>query len=131
MKFSIILIFLLSIIGINVQNDLTGKNFKALVGETCKYMTDGGCMIYTYRFLNFKKDSVVVSYEVIASCTPKERESNYNHMYDNLTKTYKWSANSNTITIIGLDEYGKLTLQNSKLIGEDKLTKRYIEFNEE
>jgi hypothetical protein len=130
-KLSIILVFVLSMLGLKVQNDLTGKNFKALVGETCKDMTDGGCMIYTYRILNFKTDSVVVSYQVMAYCSPKERENNYSNIYDNFIKTYSWSVNSDTLTINGLDDYGKLTIQNSKLVGEDKLTKRYIEFNEE
>lgn len=130
-KLLIILAFVQSMLGINIQNDPTGKNFKALVNESCRELTEGGCMVYTYRILNFKTDSVVVSYQVMAYCSPKERENNYNHMYDNLIKTYKWSANSDTITINGLDDYGKLTIQNSKLVGEDKLTKRYIEFNEE
>lgn len=130
-KLLIILIYLQTLIGVNVQNDPTGKHFKALVSETCKQMKDGGCMIYTYRLLHFKTDSVVVSYQVIASCSPKERENNYKHMYDNLTKTYKWSGNNDTITINGFDDYGKLIIQNSKLLGEDKLTKRHLEFKEE
>lgn len=130
-KPTVILIFILSMLGFKVQNDLAGKNFKALVGETCKEMTDGGCMIYTYRLLNFKTDSVVVSYQVIAYCSPKEIENNYAHLYENLTKTYEWTTSNDTITINGLDDYGTLTLQNSNLIGEDKSTKRKVEFSEE
>lgn len=130
-KILIILSFVQSMLGVNIKNDLTGKSYKALVGESCKDMTNGGCMIYTYRILNFKTDSVVVSYQVMAYCSPKEIENNYAHLYDNLTKTYKWTASNDTITINGLDDYGKLTLQNSSLIGEDKSTKRKIEFSEE
>ena len=130
-KLSIILVFTLSMFGLKVQNNLTGKIYKALIGESCGKMINGGCMIYSYRILNFKTDSVVVSYQVIANCSPKEIENNYNHMYDNLTKTYKWTACNDTITINGLDEYGKLILKNSNLIGEDKSTKRKIEFKEE
>jgi hypothetical protein len=109
----------------HVKNDPTGKNYKAIIGETCKDMTDGGCMIYTYQNLNFSKDSVVVSYQVIANCSPKERESNYNHMYDNQTKTYKWNMIDKTIKIEGFDSFSKLTFQDSKLISENK-----VEFNE-
>lgn len=130
-KLLTILLFVPSIMGVNVQNDLTGKSFKALIVESCKEMTEGGCMIYTYRILNFKTDSVVVSFQIIANCWPKVIENNYTHMYDNFIKTYKWSASGDTITINGLDDYGKLTLKNSKLIGEDKLTRRHITFNEE
>ena len=131
MKILIILGFVQSMLGVNIKNDLIGKSYKALVGESCKEMTNGGCMIYTYRILNFKTDSVVVSYQVMAYCSPKEIENNYAHLYDNLTKTYKWTVSNDTITINGLDDYGKLTLQNSNLIGVDKSTKRKIEFSEE
>lgn len=114
----------------NVQNNPTGKNFKALVNETCKEMTDGGCMVYTYRILHFKTDSVTVSYQVIAYCSPKERENNYSNIYENFTKKYSWSVSKDTLTIYGLDDYGKLIFHNSKLYGSDKNTKRKIEFNE-
>jgi len=130
-KLLIILVFVQSILGINIQNDPTGKNFKALVNESCRELTDGGCMVYTYRILNFKTDSVVVSYQVIAYCSPKERENNFSNIYDNFTKTYSWSVSKDTLTINGLDDYGKLIFQNSKLIGGDKSTKRKIEFSEE
>lgn len=131
MKILIFLGFVQSMLGVKIKNDLTGKCYKALVGESCREMTNGGCMIYTYRILNFKTDSVVVSYRVTAYCLPKEKENNYAHSNDNLTKTYKWTASTDTITIHGLDDYGKLTLQNSNLFGEDKWTKRKIEFSEE
>ena len=130
-KLLIILAFVQSILGINIQNAPTGKNFKALVNESCKELTDGGCMVYTYRILNFKTDSVVVSYQVMAYCSPKERENNFSNIYDNFTKTYSWSVSKDTLTINGLDDYGKLIFQNSKLIGGDKSTKRKIEFSEE
>jgi hypothetical protein len=114
----------------DMRHDPIGKTYKALINETCKEMSDGGCMIYTYQILNFSQDSVAVSYQVIASCSPKERESSYNRMYNNSIKNYKWSANNDSITIEGLNDYGKLQFQNSILIGEDKFKKRNIEFNE-
>jgi hypothetical protein len=130
-KLLIILAFVQSMLGINIQNDPTGKNFKALVNESCRDLTDGGCMVYTYRILNFKTDSVVVSYQGMTYCSPKERENNFSNIYDNFTKTYSWSVSKDTLTINGLDDYGKLIFQNSKLIGADKSTKRKIEFSEE
>ncbi len=129
---SILTFLMFNVIDLSAQHhQIEGKSYKALIGETCKEMTGGGCMIYKYQILNFSQDSVVVSYQVIANCLPKERENSYNHMYDDLTKKYKWSSNNNTITIENFDAYGKLTLQNSKLSREDNLAKRHIEFNEE
>ena len=130
-KLAFLIAFLQPMLVIHVQNNPTGKKYKALVGETCKEMSNGGCMIYTYRILHFKTDSILVSYQVIAQCAPKEIENNYTHMYDNLSKTYSWTAINDTIIINGLDDYGKFIVQNSKLIGEDNSTKRKIEFSEE
>ena len=111
---------------VNFHFDPIGKTYSAKIGETCKVMTDGGCMIYTYQILNFKKDSVVVSYRVIADCTSKEKEKGYENMYNELTKTYKWTLKDKMIHIAGLDDYGTLTIQDLKLIGKSK-----IEFIEE
>ena len=130
-KLLIILAFVPSMLGLTIQNDPTGKNFKALIGQSCREMTDGGCMIYTYRILNFKSDSVEVSYQVMAYCSPNERQNNDNHTQDKLTKTYKWSVCKDSLSIHGLDDYGTLIFQNSTLIGEDKSTKRKIVFSEE
>jgi hypothetical protein len=117
-------------LGLTIQNDPTGKHFKALVGQSCGKMIDGGCTIYTYRILNFRSDSVEVSYQVEAYCTPNERQNNDNHTQDKLTKTYKWSVCKDSLSIHGLDDYGTLIFQNSTLIGEDKSTKRKIVFGE-
>lgn len=107
-----------------------GKTYEALTGQACKEMTDGGCMIYTYCLLHFKKDSVTVTYRINAACTPKEKEKNYNHLYDNLSKTYKWRMAKNVITITGFDDFGPLSLEDSKLTGEYKRTNRSTEFIE-
>jgi hypothetical protein len=130
-KLLIILAFVPSLLSITNQNNPAGKNFKALLGQSCREMTDGGCMIYTYRILNFKSDSVEVSYQVMAYCSPNERQNNYNHTNDHLIKTYKWSVCKDSLSIHGLDDYGTLIFQNSTLIGEDKSTKRKIVFSEE
>ena len=85
------LMFLVPILlGANNSHGPVGKTYKALVNETCKSMTDGGCMIYTYQVLKFEQDSVKVSYQAIASCSPKEMEDNYKEMYKNQIKKYKW-----------------------------------------
>ena len=93
-------------------------------------MTGGGCMIYAYRILNFKSDSVDVSYQVEAFCSPNERQNDYIHTHDNLNKTYKLNLNKDTLIIQGLDDCGTLIYQNSTLIGEEKSTKRKIVFSE-
>ena len=130
-KLLIILAFVPSLLSITNQNNPSGKNFKALIGQSCRALTDGGCMIYTYRILNFKSDSVEVSYQVKTYCSPNERQNNDNHTQDKLTKTYKWSVCKDSLSIHGLDDYGTLIFQNSTLIGEDKSTKRKIVFSEE
>ncbi|MBO9204949.1 MULTISPECIES: hypothetical protein [Niastella] len=105
-----------------------GKTYKALLAAGCKEFDDGGCTLFEYRLLCFKKDSVDVSLQVIANCLPEEREIYYNRLYD--TKTYKWKINNNIITIEGLGDYGKLKFRDSMLIGEEIRTREKIEFNE-
>ncbi|MES2592819.1 MAG: hypothetical protein V4608_13125 [Bacteroidota bacterium] len=121
-----ILLLIFHMIDGKTQNDIIGKTFKAKEGATCKEFNDGGCMIYTYLLLNFNKDSVVVSYKVVANCSPKEREYGYTHMYDRLTKTYKWTMSNNIVDIEGFIEHGKLTLTDSKLISKKNV---FIEVN--
>lgn len=108
----------------------SGKKYKALLSEACKLMTDGGCMIYTYRVLAFNQDSVTVSYEVNAKCNPQEREKNYNNPFQYPIKNYKWSTRSNQLIIEGFNEYGELILQNATITGFDKSSGRRIEFSE-
>jgi hypothetical protein len=129
MKKAFTLIFLTFwLISCNGQTKLAGKTYVAEIGATCKDMTDGGCMIFTYRILEFKQDSVTISYRVKASCTPKERENGYEHMYDNLTKIYKWKINKDILIIENCKEFGKLKIQKSKLIGQDDDWMTAIEF---
>lgn len=116
---------------VNNSHGPNGKTYKALVGETCKDMTDGGCMIYNYEVLNFGHDSVTLTYQAIAYCWPKELENNYNEMYKFLFKKYKWMVQNDTLTIEGFDTYGKFLFQDSVLIGKDKLKSKNIEFLEQ
>ncbi|HEX8015617.1 MAG TPA: hypothetical protein VF465_10325 [Flavobacterium sp.] len=51
--FAIIFSFFLFINGYG-QMKFANKTYVVEMGATCKDMTDGGCMIYTYRILEFK-----------------------------------------------------------------------------
>ncbi len=99
----------------NAQTTLIGKRYIAQVGETCK---DGIGMLYTYRILDFKKDSVVIYYKVIAEVIP-ERKAMYEHMYDNLKKPYKWKVKKGILIIDNCKEFNKMTIQKSTLIGQN------------
>jgi hypothetical protein len=111
---------------INGKNKFIGNTYQAKIREACKEMIDGGCMLYTFCVLKFEKDSVQVSYRAKANCTPKEREKNYEHIYDNLTKIYKWTLDNDVITIDNFGDYGALTARDSNLFGT-----RGIEFVKE
>ena len=125
----LILFSLLLSTKVNHNKDLLiGKLFKGLVNEACKEMNDGGCMIYTYRLLEFKEDSVIISRQTMASCTPKERERNYNRLTDASPETFHWKIVNDEILIEGFDEYGQLKLEGTELKGVDKNTQRVIVF---
>lgn len=119
------------ILGANNSHGPIGKTYSALVNQTCKYMTDGGCMIYIYQVLDFEQDSVKVTYQAIAYCSPKERENNYNEMYKFSFKKYKWTVQNDSLIIEGFDTYGKFLFRDSVLIGKDKFKNQNIEFLEQ
>ena len=115
----------------SLENDLNGKTYKALVGETCKYMSDGGCMLYTYRLLQFKQDSVWITYHVEANCTPKNKEYLYTRNNSQSPKKFKWETTNDSLTIEGFDEYGNFQIQGTSLFGIEKITEKRIEFKKE
>ena len=123
-------LLLLYCVNANAQNNLVGKTFVAEVGLACKIMADGGCSIYTYRVFKFEKDSVFISYRVKADCPTKANENRYEHIYDHLKETHKWTINNGIITIENFNDYGKLTMQQSKLIGKTDQVEK-LEFSEE
>lgn len=125
----ILTIILLSFmfISCNGQVELNGKTYVAKIGETCK---DGIGMIYTSRILKFDKSTVTSSYKVIASVSP-ERKYGYEHMYDSLTKTYKWRIDKGNLIIENGKELEKMKILNTKLIGYDNNWNRQIEFTEQ
>jgi hypothetical protein len=119
--------FSFSFIICNGQTKLSGKTYVAEVGATCKY---GVGMIWTYQILEFKKDSVTVSYRVNASVA-SDRKEMYEHMYDHLKKTYKWKRSKNKLIIENYPEISKLTVQKSKIIGRDNIRMENMIFTEE
>ncbi|WP_160136954.1 hypothetical protein [Chryseobacterium sp. c4a] len=124
----LILIFLpFLFINGNRQTKLEGKTYIAELPATCK---DGIGMIYTSRILTFDKNTVTSSYKVVASVS-KERKNTYEHMYDNLTKVYKWKIEKNVLIFENCKEYGMLKIQNSKIIGYDNDWMTAIEFKEQ
>jgi hypothetical protein len=87
--------------------------------------------VHEFQLIVGSKNGVLtVSYQLLANCSPSEAAHNYTHVHDQLTPKHKWFACNDTITIEGLDDYGTLIWQESKMIGTDKLTKRHIELNE-
>lgn len=100
------------------QDSPVGKRFVAQTGASCKEMTDGGCMIYTYCVLAFETDSVAVYYNVEASCTPQSREANYRRNGANNKTYYTWSLQDKTkLHIQGWPEEADLFWQNETLTG--------------
>ncbi len=103
------------------QNLLVGKTYTALVNESCHKMTGGGCMVYTYRKLQFEKDSVIVSYKIKASCVPKEREKMFEEPPRKpQIEKYGWSIQEGKVHIQGFDEYGVLFFRGENLFGQTK-----------
>ncbi len=115
---------------IRKNSELAGKSFKALVGQTCREMIDGGCMIYTYERLTFHEDSVRISYEVQAYCSPEEREKNYTNLYSDRTMTFNWHLKNDTVELLGNTNFKELIFQDSLLYGFDNSTNRHVVFHE-
>ena len=126
-KILTLLILTFWFINCNGQTKLSGKTYVAAIGATCK---DGIGMIYTSRILKFDKNTVTSSYKVTASVSP-ELKDGYEHMYDDLTKTYKWKINKNVLIIENCKELGELKIQKSKIIGRDNDGMTAIEFIEQ
>jgi len=111
----------------NAQTKLIGKTYVAEIGATCK---DGIGMIYKYRILKFDKNTVTSSYKVFASVSP-ELKKGYEQMYDDLTKTYNWKIEKNALLIENCNEFSKMTIQKSRIVGYDNDWKQSIEFTEQ
>lgn len=113
-----LLLFAIAFSGFHASaQELAGKTFVAGNGATCKEMSDGGCMIYYYRVLEFSADSVRVSHRTDANCTHPEREAMYEHLHDKLTKSYKWTASDGIVTLEHCPEFEHLSLKDGYLMG--------------
>ena len=108
-------------ISCNSQNTLAGKTYKAEVSASCeKFKNGGGCMIYDYCILDFKKNIVNVSYSTKASCTPKEIENNYK-INQSEKMQYGYTIKNNIVNIKNFNTYGKLFINQKKLIGRKEM----------
>lgn len=125
MKFFLTSISLFFWLHLTAQVDPVGKQFTTKISEACKLMTGGGCTIYRFCSLAFQKDSVVVFYTTKASCTPKEREKNYERNSKADSKTYSWKRSGNKIIIKGFTDYGVLAVGDEILTG--KIEKNKVE----
>ena len=122
-----ILPFMISCQNSNAQTRLIGKTYIAKIGETCK---DGIGSLYKYRILKFSASYVTISYKIDAYVSNGSKDT-YEHMYDELTKNYKWKIQNDILIIQNFEEYGKLEIQNTKIIGKDINSMESIEFKEE
>lgn len=112
-----ILFFFLIIFTCKAQQNFVGKTYVANISETCK---DGVGTLKTLRVLKFDKNTVTISHQVVAYVADNELKRNYEHLYDNVTKTYKWTIYKNTLILKNGKETEKLTIQNSGLKTYDK-----------
>lgn len=93
------------------QTNYEGKYYVAQISASCKEMTNGGCMIYSYCILKFDKDSVEATYPIIAHCTPSEIEQSYNSNNTNSTRKYKWKVDAEKLSIIDFDDFKKYSFK--------------------
>lgn len=81
-------------------------------------MEGGGCTIETYQVMEFAKNKVSIYKLIKASCTPEEREENYNNKSEPVKYIRYWSIKDNKIFIEKYDEYGKMEMKNDKIIAK-------------
>lgn len=98
----------------DAQIELRGKTYSSYLGETCKY---GRGTLTKFRILKFDEQNVTISYKIIAY-VPAEFKHGYEHMYDNLTKKYKWKNKNGIVIIQDFTEFNNLKIQNAELIGK-------------
>lgn len=114
-------------ISCNGQTKLAGKTYVAKIVETCK---DGIGMIYISKVLEFDEYTVTSSFKVTASVSP-ELKDKYVHMYDHLTKTYKWKIDKGVLIFENCKEFGALNIQKSKISAKDNDWNTTVEFIEQ
>ena len=112
---NIVFILLLCIVS-KVNAQLEDKQYESLTQASCAKMVNGGCMKYTYCILNFKENSVSISYEFEANCSPKNKSIKRHKTKE--FKTYNYYIINDEIVIKGFNDYGNLQIKDSKLIGK-------------
>lgn len=123
----LILAIFLFMISCDQPTRLEGKIYIAEIQQTCK---DGVGSLFISRILKFNKNTATSFYKVVASVSP-ERKKSYEHMYENLTKTYKWRISKDILIIENGKELVEFKIQKSKLTGYDNDWKKAIEFTEQ
>jgi hypothetical protein len=106
-----LLLFLILSAPILAQQNYEGKYYVAQISASCKEVTNGGCMIYSYCILKFDKDSVEATYPIIAHCTPSEIEQRYNSKNTNISRKYKWKVDAENLSIIDFDDFKKYSFK--------------------
>ncbi|MEO6305017.1 MAG: hypothetical protein ABIP51_17780 [Bacteroidia bacterium] len=127
-KYLFYLLFAFCTITANAQSSPEGKKYVLLTDYACAKMEGGGCSINTYKVFEFIKDKVFIYTLVKASCTSKEREENYNKD-EPVKSTRYWTIKNNKIFVEKYDEYGKMELNEDKIIA--KKGKTVTEFLEQ
>ena len=109
--------------------DLNKLTYTTIISETCKKTTDGGCMISTHCFFAFGKDSVTVSYNVVAHCTPKEREKDFEFLNKHYaTQRYKYFMEENSLFIGNFSDFNGMIMYNPLVILAKDKKGRKVEF---
>jgi len=103
---------------LNAQSSPEGKTYKAHLNSVCKKMEGGGCTVDTYQVMEFSEKKVIIYRQVKASCTPADREESYNNKPEPVKYVRYWSIKNNKLFIEKYDEYGKMELNNEKIIAK-------------
>ncbi|WP_309608044.1 hypothetical protein [Flavobacterium sp.] len=122
MKHIFLVVIFFATIQLYSQKQIIGKIYKAQISASCKEFNDGGgCMDYRYCTLQFKKKTVMISYQNESHCTPHNKDDNDNNLNDDLNKKYFWTVQNKIISIKGFNDYGKFIIKNKKLIGKKEM----------
>ena len=114
----LVLSVVLSLSTLAQTETIAGKVFRYKTGETCKSMSTGGCMVYTYQQFEFGTDSVVVKNEVKAMCSDSTLDSRYNASN---FQVYRYKQTGREVKVVEFPtnfamkfEENSLTLSNQK-----------------
>ena len=93
---------------------LAGKTYIARIRESCSKTSDGGYMTYTYIALTFDVGMVIIT----EYSTDTRDYSDKRIISEGM---YGYTEQDGNITILGFDRYGILSIQEGKLVGQEKI----------